>query len=193
KIHFRVVFAELGEPIFDLKKLSDILETLEHALKGLEYMHRAGWVHRDISAGNVLRCGHQGKIADLEYAKALNLSGESHDVRTTSQHDMRLMCLSSRAHFMACEVEGQRYLCLSDPSMLPEGDGAPIVPFPHPFVSILCTTSSHGGGSQLGFFTIMWIAIRKRSPLNTIQFTSVIFLASTLLQEQHAQVSYDLL
>ncbi|KAF8119863.1 hypothetical protein EV363DRAFT_1194704 [Boletus edulis] len=80
-----------------------------------------GWVHRNISAGNVLRCGHQGKIADLEYARALNLSGESHDVRTGTPD------------FMACEVEGQRYLFLSDPSMLPEGDGAPIVPVPPPF------------------------------------------------------------
>ena len=35
KIHFRVVFAELGTPIFDLKLLGDVLETLEHALKGL--------------------------------------------------------------------------------------------------------------------------------------------------------------
>ena len=102
KIHFRVVFAELGTPIFDLKLLGDVLETLEHALKGLpslfflfyspftdscaglRFMHLAGWVHRDISAGNVLRCGRQGKIVDLEYAKALDSTGESHDVRTVS-------------------------------------------------------------------------------------------------------------
>ncbi|KAF8557267.1 hypothetical protein OG21DRAFT_1520545 [Imleria badia] len=98
KIHFRVVFAELGEPIFNLETLGDVLETLEHALKGLQLMHGAGWVHRDISAGNVLRCGRQGKIVDLEYAKALNSSGENHDVRTGTPH------------FMACEVEAQEYL-----------------------------------------------------------------------------------
>ena len=102
KIHFREVFAELGTPIFDSNSLGDVLETLEHALKGLpsssfllyfpftascaglQLMHRAGWVHRDISAGNVLRCGRQGKIADLEYAKALNSTEESHDARTVS-------------------------------------------------------------------------------------------------------------
>ena len=35
KTHFRVVFAELGTPIFNLKSLGDVLETLEHALEGL--------------------------------------------------------------------------------------------------------------------------------------------------------------
>ncbi|KAF9233645.1 hypothetical protein BU15DRAFT_66398 [Melanogaster broomeanus] len=105
KQHFRIVFSELGEPIFDLKKLDGVLQTLGDGLKGLEYMHIAGWVHRDVSAGNVLRCNGRGKITDLEYAKSLTSSSESHDVRTGT------------ADFMACEVEGQRYLCFLDRSV----------------------------------------------------------------------------
>ena len=32
-------------------------------------MHECGWVHRDISAGNVLLHDTTGKVADVEYAK----------------------------------------------------------------------------------------------------------------------------
>ena len=32
-------------------------------------MHECGWVHRDISAGNVLLYEAVGKVADVEYAK----------------------------------------------------------------------------------------------------------------------------
>jgi hypothetical protein len=66
----------------------------------------------------VLHCGRQGKIADLEYAKALNSTDESHDVRTegllTSWCHMHLIyyVLKGTANFMACEVEAQRYLFL---------------------------------------------------------------------------------
>ncbi|KAF9236609.1 hypothetical protein BU15DRAFT_76812 [Melanogaster broomeanus] len=119
KIHFRAVFAELGEPIHTLKKLDEVLETLEHALKGLEYMHHAGWVHRDISSGNVLRCNHQSKITDLEYAKSLTASGESHDGTTD---------------FMACEVEGHRYLFFKRrPTVVISAKYAPVPPEDQPF------------------------------------------------------------
>ncbi|KAH0826349.1 hypothetical protein J3R83DRAFT_5304 [Lanmaoa asiatica] len=89
KIHFPVVFSDLGKTIFDLKTLGDVLETLEHALKGLPssfYNSCIGLVgvYRDTSAGNMLRCGRQRKIVDLEYAKARNSPGEIHNVRTVS-------------------------------------------------------------------------------------------------------------
>ncbi|KIJ07933.1 hypothetical protein PAXINDRAFT_139592 [Paxillus involutus ATCC 200175] len=69
KQHFRLVFDEVCQPIFEFKSLHDVLKTLLHAVAGLKYMHTAGWVHRDISVGNVLRHGDQGLITDLEYAK----------------------------------------------------------------------------------------------------------------------------
>lgn len=39
----------------------------------LDIMHRAGWVHHDISSGNVLidANGH-ARLADMEYARPLN-------------------------------------------------------------------------------------------------------------------------
>ena len=45
-------------------------------------MHGAGWVHRDVSPGNVL-VGAEGKVrlADLEYAKKVNEGQEFRVVR----------------------------------------------------------------------------------------------------------------
>ncbi|KAF9240840.1 hypothetical protein BU15DRAFT_73700 [Melanogaster broomeanus] len=107
KQHFRLVFEEIGQPIFALKSLHDVSGTLGYAVNGfvflypcLRYMHMAGWVHRDLSSANVLRYEDRGLLVDLEYAKRMN-SSESHEVRTGT------------TNFMACEVEAQAYRFLS--------------------------------------------------------------------------------
>ncbi|KAF8840149.1 hypothetical protein BDN67DRAFT_968957 [Paxillus ammoniavirescens] len=102
KKYFRIVFKEVCQPIFKLKNLSDVFEILLHAVAGLEYMHTAGWVHRDISVVNVLRHGNRGLITDLEYAKRTD-SNQRHEVPTGTPD------------FMACEVEEQGYLFFPDP------------------------------------------------------------------------------
>ncbi|KAF9239066.1 hypothetical protein BU15DRAFT_47133 [Melanogaster broomeanus] len=96
KQHFRLVFEEIGEPIFTLQSLGDVSGTLGYTVKGLRYMHMAGWVHRDISSANVLRFEDRGLIMDLEYAKRMD-SDQTHE---------------GTADFMACEVEAQAYLFL---------------------------------------------------------------------------------
>ncbi|KAF9236967.1 hypothetical protein BU15DRAFT_63578 [Melanogaster broomeanus] len=107
KQHFRLVFEEIGQPIYALRSLRDVSGTLDYAVKGLQYMHEAGWVHRDISSANVLRFEDRGLLMDLEYAKRMN-SSESHGVRTGT------------VDFMACEVEAQAYRFLPDSTT--EGD-----------------------------------------------------------------------
>ena len=43
----------------------------------------AGWVHRDVSTGNVLvDTAGKVRLADFEYAKKLDEESNSHDVRT---------------------------------------------------------------------------------------------------------------
>ncbi|KAF9236556.1 hypothetical protein BU15DRAFT_49861 [Melanogaster broomeanus] len=113
KQHFRLVFDELGEPIFKLNNLRDVSQTLDRAVKGLRYLHKAGWVHRDISSANVLRYGDRGLIMDLEYAKKMDSSDLSHDVRTGT------------LDFMACEVEAQKYLFISQRLELPDDEAMP--------------------------------------------------------------------
>ena len=53
------------------------------ALQGL---HECGWVHRDISAGNIpITAGGEVKLSDWEYAKKLDSDDRlKHDIRTVS-------------------------------------------------------------------------------------------------------------
>ncbi|KAG9308919.1 hypothetical protein JVU11DRAFT_11379 [Chiua virens] len=106
RTHARTVFRDVGVPLQAVSSLTKSFMCLNYALRGLYYLHRAGWVHRDFGVGNVLwvegdenRC--MGKLGDLEYAKRVD-SGVSHEVRTGTMH------------FMAIEVEQQRYLFTPD-------------------------------------------------------------------------------
>ena len=37
-------------------------------------LHKAGFVHRDLSPGNIIVVGGKAKISDLEFAKARNIA-----------------------------------------------------------------------------------------------------------------------
>ena len=50
----------------------------------LELLIKLGWVHRDVSIGNILWHNDDGKLADLEYAKRVGYT-TSHDLRTASE------------------------------------------------------------------------------------------------------------
>ncbi|KAG2129418.1 uncharacterized protein EDB93DRAFT_1182709 [Suillus bovinus] len=97
RVHTRTVFHDVGVALKDVTSLVDILSCLSDALKALYYLHKSGFVHRDFSVGNVIRVGGVGKLGDFEYAKRID-SNISHDVRTGTRH------------FMAVEVESQKYL-----------------------------------------------------------------------------------
>ncbi|KAI5993484.1 hypothetical protein EDD15DRAFT_2529981 [Pisolithus albus] len=97
RIHYRLVFKEVCEPIHDLKRLDTVFKVLMDIHEALQLLHSIGWVHRDLSTGNALCWKGRGKLADLEYAKHIDDS-VTHEVRTGT------------LEFMACEVEAQKYL-----------------------------------------------------------------------------------
>ena len=86
--HCRTVFKEVGTPVYDLYDLPQVFRCLHDALQGefrtsttyhpnmviaLKIFHAAGYVHGDISTGNLLLCktdngGMVCKISDLESA-----------------------------------------------------------------------------------------------------------------------------
>ncbi|KAJ7164934.1 hypothetical protein C8R46DRAFT_845422, partial [Mycena filopes] len=65
--HYRIVFSELGVPLQQLQGLSDVFQALADATRALSLLHRLGFVHRDVSAGNILLFNGKGKLTDLEY------------------------------------------------------------------------------------------------------------------------------
>ncbi|KAJ3555180.1 hypothetical protein NM688_g2718 [Phlebia brevispora] len=103
QMHYRIVYGEVGEPLSEVTSLYTVYRALMDAVYGLRAMHRAGWVHRDLSIGNILVVDGVGKIIDLEYATS-NVR-QSHPGRTGT------------ANFVAVEVDCGCYIFR--PSSLP--------------------------------------------------------------------------
>ncbi|EEB98744.1 hypothetical protein MPER_01698, partial [Moniliophthora perniciosa FA553] len=112
KVHCRILMEYAGEPISKVTDLKTLMICLGQVVKALEYMYSAGYVHRDISIGNILYSEVDGRIiarlGDLEYAKQVSVPSEPHrDLKTGTPH------------FIACEVENGEYLFEPDPAMPP--------------------------------------------------------------------------
>ncbi|KAG1829939.1 hypothetical protein EV424DRAFT_366945 [Suillus variegatus] len=121
RVHARIVFDDGGVAIKDVISLADTLRCLSGGLKGLYYLHKAGWIHGDFSVGNVIWVvgdnGGIGKLGDFEYAQEID-PNTYHDVRTGT------------IHFMAIEVEHQQYLFQTlAPPPPPDADVPPLPPF----------------------------------------------------------------
>ncbi|GJE95074.1 hypothetical protein PsYK624_112530 [Phanerochaete sordida] len=99
KVHHRIAFTEVGQPVFQAKSLRKAYRCVGDVIKGLDLMHSLGWIHRDISYGNILLVGKRGKITDLEYAK---------EETDTSVHGIR----TGTMYFMSEEVYKGGYLHL---------------------------------------------------------------------------------
>lgn len=108
KIHHRTVFKDVGQPLLHVESLKDVFDSLLDLLNGMQLMHQHGWVHRDISYGNVLRMNitpsstdermTSTKITDLEYSKEVAKNTTHKGVRTGTPY------------FMALEVDEVRYI-----------------------------------------------------------------------------------
>ncbi|XP_022841823.1 serine/threonine-protein kinase BLUS1-like isoform X1 [Olea europaea var. sylvestris] len=61
-----------------------IATVLREALKGLDYLHQHGHIHRDVKAGNILIDNHGGiKLGDFGVSACLFDSGDRHRMRNT--------------------------------------------------------------------------------------------------------------
>ncbi|KAK7060865.1 hypothetical protein VNI00_000598 [Paramarasmius palmivorus] len=113
KVHCRLVMKDGGDTLEQVTDLPTLLRCLRQAVKALQYMYSAGYVHRDISTGNILfRQDENGQIVarlcDLEYAKEVSQpAADAHqDFKTGTPH------------FIAVEVEQGDYEFWPDPPAL---------------------------------------------------------------------------
>ena len=54
RIHRRVILCDYGNPIYKASSPSALLDALEGCIEGHESLHKAGFLHRDISIGNLM-------------------------------------------------------------------------------------------------------------------------------------------
>ncbi|KAL0065232.1 hypothetical protein AAF712_007743 [Marasmius tenuissimus] len=125
--HSRTVFDEVGVRLDDIKDQQVLVDCLVDALGGLEVLYYAGWVHRDVSVGNLLRC-HNGadgtyvcKITDLEYARPFQEEvGLPHDHKTGTPAYMAIEVQKNGYCFQASE-ESNTSLPQARPIRGPDG------------------------------------------------------------------------
>ncbi|KAL5520224.1 hypothetical protein ACEPAG_9437 [Sanghuangporus baumii] len=94
--HYRIVFREVAQVLYKVRHLSDVFTVLIDGAKVLKWIHGCGWVHRDISPGNLYLYEGRGLVGDLEYAKQRNL--DAVDERRIGTPD-----------FMAAEAVARHY------------------------------------------------------------------------------------
>ncbi|XP_006460414.1 hypothetical protein AGABI2DRAFT_117365 [Agaricus bisporus var. bisporus H97] len=96
KQHYRVVYADVGESLAYATSLSDAVRAFEDIFVALALLFLAGWVHRDVSEGNIILVrdehGVRAKLNDLEYARPFNLEDGEHstDPKTGTPYFMPL-------------------------------------------------------------------------------------------------------
>ncbi|EAU87483.2 other/FunK1 protein kinase [Coprinopsis cinerea okayama7 len=103
KKQYRALIEEVCIPVGDIERLDQVFHVLDGAIRPLLLMFGARWIHRDISAGNIL--GHlqgsgaaphyQTKLSDLEYARRY-----PPPVDYTAGGDPK----TGTPFFMACEI-----------------------------------------------------------------------------------------
>ncbi|KAL5479070.1 hypothetical protein ACEPAI_2358 [Sanghuangporus weigelae] len=101
KRHYRIVFKEVATGIYSIRTLSDMLTVLSDSAAVLKWIHGCGWVHRDLSIGNLYWYHGRGLIGDFEYAKRKNQDVE-HELRTGTPD------------FMAVEASRREFIYLPE-------------------------------------------------------------------------------
>ncbi|KJA27947.1 hypothetical protein HYPSUDRAFT_156193 [Hypholoma sublateritium FD-334 SS-4] len=101
KIHYRIAFEEIGNSLLSVAdsgelRAADVSQALQDTTLALRFMAKRGYIHRDVSAGNIILYQNRAKLADLEFAKEYGI-GQSSYVRTGTYH------------FMSGEVARGRY------------------------------------------------------------------------------------
>ena len=93
------VFGYLGQIIDGMGRDSMNRNAYLHFNPGLHCLHEAGWVHRDLSPGNIIVVEGKAKISDLEFAKRravedLEQLTKSTDSSKTAVRDTHIVNLS---------------------------------------------------------------------------------------------------
>ncbi|KAF7790445.1 hypothetical protein EIP86_001400 [Pleurotus ostreatoroseus] len=98
-VHYRIVLKEAGKPINQEQSLVTIFRILAQIAWGayIVVIFRSGWIHHDISLGNILLVKDRAMLVDMEYATKIS-QGTDHRIGTPG--------------FMAVEVDRQEYLFL---------------------------------------------------------------------------------
>ncbi|EAU89819.2 other/FunK1 protein kinase [Coprinopsis cinerea okayama7 len=120
------VYEYFCTPLYSVPTLGEVFDIVKQCLTALRLMFCAGWVHRDVSPGNILAVRQtpgspwRVQLSDLEFARRFPDVGAP----PSSQ-------ITGTPPFMACEIHTSKYL-LPPPTLerIPPGGKVPVVPRP---------------------------------------------------------------
>ncbi|KAF7795018.1 hypothetical protein EIP86_006162 [Pleurotus ostreatoroseus] len=105
--HYRIVYQEICQPLDDATSLFTVFKALGEVCQALYILHSCGWVHRDVSSGNILLYRDNVKLVDLELAEEMaSVRGREH------------ICMGN-PWFMSVEAKAGEYYFLPQPPRLP--------------------------------------------------------------------------
>ncbi|KAJ3771873.1 hypothetical protein FB446DRAFT_845958 [Lentinula raphanica] len=110
RYHYRIVFEQCATTIYDERNLGNVLCALLEVTRALWIMYLAGWVHRDVSGGNVywFAGGKIGLLGDFEYAVRRN-EGRHHDVRTGTPFFMAAETMNDAYMYVTASAPPEQY------------------------------------------------------------------------------------
>ncbi|KAG2019863.1 other/FunK1 protein kinase, variant 2 [Coprinopsis cinerea AmutBmut pab1-1] len=116
----RYIYEEVCTPLNDIPTLGEAVDIIQQCLIALRLMFCAGWVHRDISYGNILayrpspETQWHVKLSDLEYAKRFPSDAVASTIPKTVCLTFNLLVTNpgpssdnlaqGTPYFMACEI-----------------------------------------------------------------------------------------
>ncbi|TBU55147.1 hypothetical protein BD310DRAFT_1041318 [Dichomitus squalens] len=169
KYQYRVVFKEQCDALHDVDDSGNVFMAMKDCLLAVQLLFLAGWVHRDISSGNLLwdPKSKRGILSDLEYAKEFNAEG-------TGSSDPK----TGTPAFMATENISQRLILFSNPDLSSEDKkNARRKPIIHNFQHDL----------ESFFWLLLWILTTRISTCtpHLKSYTDRLFLVDGLLDQTH--------
>ncbi|KAJ3976622.1 hypothetical protein EV361DRAFT_258153 [Lentinula raphanica] len=106
RYHYRIVFEQCATTLYNEPRLRNTMRALIAVVRALRVLHRIGWIHRDISGGNIYWFADEktGLLGDFEYATPLK-EPRQHNVRTGTPFFMAAETLANGYLFTAVQED----------------------------------------------------------------------------------------
>ncbi|KII91958.1 hypothetical protein PLICRDRAFT_696903 [Plicaturopsis crispa FD-325 SS-3] len=130
RVHYRIVFPGVGLALHELSRLNDRFIVLRDAVKALKVLMELNYIHRDVSVGNLLAFGSDGKSSNNVHGK---LSDFEYAIDTSSTGPID-NSPKGTVDFMAVEVAHSSYVFLPRRNRKSVGKAVPVAPFRHNFL-----------------------------------------------------------
>ncbi|KAF9446809.1 hypothetical protein P691DRAFT_776599 [Macrolepiota fuliginosa MF-IS2] len=169
----------------EAENLDNSFTAIVHAFIALVLLYLIHWVHRDVSAGNIIivKVGNmvQGKLSDLEYAKKFGTSSAGGDPKTGTPFFMPIEIHRSEQLYRrpVAQTVQPDYSCMDNPFSLVPDSQSPVTPSePPPDAKKFTPQFRFQHDLESLWWIIIWILLHRTVSLNANKVTGNIFTST---------------